>query len=77
MEVLDLVDQLHEEMGRTVVMVLHDLNLAVRYSDHLIVMRDAPSSLLVSPRTSFPRNFCSRCSVSKLRSSTIPSRIGR
>jgi iron complex transport system ATP-binding protein len=40
MEVLDLVDQLHEEMGRTVVMILHDLNLAVRYSDHLIVMRD-------------------------------------
>ncbi len=37
-EVLDLVDRLHEEMGRTVVMVLHDLNLAVRYSDQLIVM---------------------------------------
>ncbi|MFD6859918.1 ABC transporter ATP-binding protein [Rhodococcus sp. NPDC060090] len=39
-EVLDLVDQLHSELGRTVVMVLHDLNLAVRYSDHLVVMRD-------------------------------------
>jgi iron complex transport system ATP-binding protein len=39
-EVLDLVDQLHSELGRTVVMVLHDLNLAVRYSDHLIVMRE-------------------------------------
>ena len=37
-EVLDLVDRLHEELGRTVVMVLHDLNLAVRYSDQLIVM---------------------------------------
>lgn len=37
-EVLDLVDRLHDEMGRTVVMVLHDLNLAVRYSDQLIVM---------------------------------------
>ncbi|QNG18831.1 ABC transporter ATP-binding protein [Rhodococcus triatomae] len=37
-EVLDLVDRLHEEMGRTVVMVLHDLNLAIRYSDQLIVM---------------------------------------
>ncbi|GAB2647200.1 ABC transporter ATP-binding protein [Prescottella soli] len=37
-EVLDLVDRMHEEMGRTVIMVLHDLNLAVRYSDHLIVM---------------------------------------
>ncbi|MFC4604334.1 ABC transporter ATP-binding protein [Rhodococcus kronopolitis] len=39
-EVLDLVDRLHEEMGRTVVMVLHDLNLAARYSDHLIVMKE-------------------------------------
>jgi len=39
-EVLDLVDKLHSELGRTIVMVLHDLNLAVRYSDHLIVMRD-------------------------------------
>ncbi|WP_168713620.1 ABC transporter ATP-binding protein [Streptomyces sp. A0642] len=38
-DVLDLVDDLHES-GRTVVMVLHDLNLATRYSDHLIVMRD-------------------------------------
>ncbi|WP_157100874.1 ABC transporter ATP-binding protein [Rhodococcus gordoniae] len=39
-EVLDLVDRLHSELGRTVVMVLHDLNLAVRYSDHLVVMKD-------------------------------------
>jgi iron complex transport system ATP-binding protein len=39
LDVLDLVDDLHES-GRTVVMVLHDLNLAVRYSDHLIAMRD-------------------------------------
>lgn len=38
-EVLDLVDRLHSELGRTVVMVLHDLNLAVRYSDHLVVMK--------------------------------------
>lgn len=37
-EVLDLVDRLHQEMGRTIVMVLHDLNLAIRYSDQLIVM---------------------------------------
>ncbi|EOM75047.1 ABC transporter ATP-binding protein [Rhodococcus rhodnii] len=40
MEVLDLVDRLHEEYGRTVVMVLHDLNLAVRYSDELVVMKE-------------------------------------
>ncbi|MFI1236353.1 ABC transporter ATP-binding protein [Nocardia salmonicida] len=39
LEVLDLVDRLHAEYGRTVVMVLHDLNLAIRYSDELVVMR--------------------------------------
>jgi iron complex transport system ATP-binding protein len=39
-DVLDLVDRLHSEMGRTVVMVLHDLNLAIRYSDRLIVMKE-------------------------------------
>lgn len=39
-EVLDLVDRMHAELGRTVVMILHDLNLAVRYSDQLIVMRE-------------------------------------
>lgn len=50
MEVLDLVDQLHEEMGRTVVMILHDLNLAVRYSDHLIVMRDGAVVASGEPR---------------------------
>ncbi|MEV8449929.1 ABC transporter ATP-binding protein [Streptomyces parvus] len=37
-DVLDLVDDLHES-GCTVVMVLHDLNLATRYSDNLVVMR--------------------------------------
>ncbi|WP_028478038.1 ABC transporter ATP-binding protein [Nocardia sp. CNY236] len=37
-EVLDLVDRLHADLGRTVVLVLHDLNLAIRYSDQLVVM---------------------------------------
>lgn len=39
LDVLDLVDELSSQ-GRTVVMVLHDLNLAIRYSDHIIAMRD-------------------------------------
>ncbi|WP_405181359.1 ABC transporter ATP-binding protein [Nocardia sp. NBC_01377] len=53
LEVLDLVDQLHDDMGRTVVMVLHDLNLAIRYSDRLVVMhagrvvaQGAPSEII-------------------------------
>jgi len=38
-EVLDLLYELHEQKGRTIVMVLHDLNLACRYADHLVAMR--------------------------------------
>ena len=37
-EVLDLVRSLNRDEGRTVVAVLHDLNQAVRYADHLVVM---------------------------------------
>ena len=39
-DVLDLVHLLHREFGRTVVMVLHDLNLAARYADRLVAMKD-------------------------------------
>ncbi|MEV6577497.1 ABC transporter ATP-binding protein [Streptomyces sp. NPDC051582] len=38
-EVLDLVRQLNHERGRTVVAVLHDLNQAARYADHLVAMK--------------------------------------
>ena len=38
-EVLELVERLHDERGRTVVMVLHDLNLAARYADRLVAMK--------------------------------------
>ncbi|MFD0199801.1 MULTISPECIES: ABC transporter ATP-binding protein [Saccharothrix] len=39
-DVLDLVQRLHRDFGRTVVMVLHDLNLAARYADRLVAMKD-------------------------------------
>jgi iron complex transport system ATP-binding protein len=39
-EVLDLVTDLNRRAGTTVAMVLHDLNLAARYADHLIVLKD-------------------------------------
>jgi iron complex transport system ATP-binding protein len=37
-EVLDLLTDLNQTRGTTVVMVLHDLNLAARYADHLVAM---------------------------------------
>ncbi|MCX7541015.1 ABC transporter ATP-binding protein [Corynebacterium antarcticum] len=40
LDVLDLIDSMQADHGRTVVMVLHDLALACRYSDNLVVMRD-------------------------------------
>jgi iron complex transport system ATP-binding protein len=50
LEVLDLVDTLHEERGRTVVMVLHDLNLAARYADLLVVMNEGRVVAAGDPR---------------------------
>ncbi|HYJ12943.1 MAG TPA: ABC transporter ATP-binding protein, partial [Thermomicrobiales bacterium] len=40
LEVVDLVQKLNREDGRTVVMVLHDINEAARASDYLVAMRD-------------------------------------
>ncbi|MEO0869073.1 MAG: ABC transporter ATP-binding protein [Cyanobacteria bacterium J06642_11] len=39
-EVLDLLYDLNQREGRTIVMVLHELNQACRYGDHLIAMKD-------------------------------------
>jgi len=39
-EVLDLLTDLNRARGTTVVMVLHDLNLAARYADHLVAVAD-------------------------------------
>ena len=39
-DVLDLLDELVAEHGRTVVMVLHDINQACRYADQLVAVRD-------------------------------------
>ncbi|CUY13081.1 Probable siderophore transport system ATP-binding protein YusV [Serratia marcescens] len=39
-ELLDLFRQLNREHGQTLIAVLHDLNHACRYADHIIAMRD-------------------------------------
>jgi iron complex transport system ATP-binding protein len=37
-EVQDHLHRLNREEGRTIVLVIHDLNLAARYADHLVAM---------------------------------------
>jgi len=40
LEILELVQKLNKEQGCTIVMVLHDINQAIRFSDHLIAMKE-------------------------------------
>ncbi len=49
-EILDLCARLHEERGRTLVAVLHDLNQAARYASHLIAMREGQVMAAGSPK---------------------------
>ena len=39
-ELMDLLQHLKRTTGMTLVVVLHDLNLAARYADHLVVLRE-------------------------------------
>jgi iron complex transport system ATP-binding protein len=39
-ELLDLLTDLNRRSGKTIVLVLHDLNLACRYADHIVAMKD-------------------------------------
>jgi iron complex transport system ATP-binding protein len=54
-EVLDLLAELNAARGTTVVMVLHDLHLAARYADHLVVLsagrllRQGPPGEVITP----------------------------
>nr|WP_093608992.1 ABC transporter ATP-binding protein [Streptomyces indicus] len=67
-DVLDLCADLHEEQGRTLVAVLHDLNHAARYATHLIAMRDGkviaegpPSEIVTADLVE--RVFGMRCQI--------------
>jgi iron complex transport system ATP-binding protein len=39
-DVLDLLTDLNRDRGTTIVMVLHDINMAARYADHLFAVRE-------------------------------------
>ncbi len=49
-EVLDVLTDLNRTGGRTIVLVLHDLNQAARYSHHLVAMRDGAIVAAGPPR---------------------------
>lgn len=39
-EIMDLVTKLKEKYDRTILLVLHDLNLAIKYSDYIFAIKD-------------------------------------
>lgn len=50
LDVLDVVSDLNQRRGTTVGIVLHDLNLAARYADHLIAVKDGRIHVEGPPR---------------------------
>lgn len=50
LEVLELLYELNRKQGCTIAMVLHDLNLAARFSDHLIAIRSGKIIKYGAPR---------------------------
>lgn len=51
LEVLELLAQINITHGRTIVMVLHDLNHAARFADHLIAMQSGQVVTSGTPET--------------------------
>ncbi|MHA7284043.1 ABC transporter ATP-binding protein [Arthrobacter sp. TMS2-4] len=83
-EVLDLITDLNRRSGTTVVMVLHDLNLAARYADHLIAMRDgriaaegAPSDVVTEETVSGVFNLDCRVVTDPVSQTPMVVPIGR
>ncbi|MEM9745361.1 MAG: ABC transporter ATP-binding protein [Actinomycetota bacterium] len=50
-DVLDLVDRLNRDEGRTIAVVLHDLNLACRYAHHIVMMKQGRLVASGDPRS--------------------------
>ena len=48
-EVLELCSSVKQSRDMTIVVVIHELNLAIRYADHLIVMKDGQIKAVGSP----------------------------
>ena len=49
-EVMELLRRLNREQGLTVVMVLHELNQAARYSDQVAVLHEGHLAAVGSPK---------------------------
>ncbi|BAS12474.1 glycine betaine transport ATP-binding protein OpuAA [Arthrobacter sp. Hiyo8] len=72
------VRRLHEEVGKTMVFITHDLQEALKLGDRILIMRDGevvqigtPADIVANPADDYVRDFisdvpapmCSRCAM--------------
>jgi iron complex transport system ATP-binding protein len=56
-EVLDLLKHLNQHENRTIVIVIHDINLACRYADHIVAIKDGKVYAEGSPKEVITENL--------------------
>ena len=61
LEVLELLKKLNQEDATTIIMVLHDLNLASRYSDALLAMKSGQVFAYGTPAEVFTSEMLAQC----------------
>lgn len=57
LDILLLLQKLNKEENRTIIMVLHDLNLASRFSDYMIAMKDGELVTEGTPNSVMTRDY--------------------
>jgi iron complex transport system ATP-binding protein len=72
-EVLDLLTDLNADSGITIVMVLHDLNLAARYCDKVVMIADGEVEAQGEPGEVFTEDLVEK--VFGLNSRIIPDPV--
>jgi iron complex transport system ATP-binding protein len=83
-EVLDLLTDLNRSRGTTIIMVLHDLNLAARYADHLVALAAGrlhaagePAHVLTTETVSAVFSLASRIIIDPTTNKPLMLPIGR
>ena len=70
LELMELVRQINEKLDITIIMVLHELNQASRYSDRLIIMQEGTIVADGRPEVVITRDimrqvYCIKCEIDK------------